>query len=874
MPLVSFGLVASLPGPGDGSLTGISDLCMSGSGSGAVLYVTNGAGGQVTAYQIVGGTFVPLDAMDLPNSGDLGISSKIEIIPSNSGNGTVVVTGIDGRGIWTASLDAQGALNAKTTIGGSANMPDELTMCQYAEIDGKAYIYGVRLGSDKISVWRVEGNGALTEISDPGASRSTSFGPGLVDFDIIEVGGTTFIIGASTFQNEMVLFEVMPNGVPVEVDTISALEGIGFSSGSAIEAVMVGGHAYGVMAASVSGSLTVVEITADGMMVPTDHVLDSLDTRFQGVGILESITIDGRVYLAASGMDDGLSLFELLPDGRLIHLGAVADQTNTTLNNISSISLAEAADGSLDIFVSSQLEPGITWLNADLPASGTNIYGTGVSEQLTGTSAADLIDGGAAHDTLRGGGGDDLLMDGAGSDTLYGGAGADTFVMAADGDLDRINDFQLGQDTIDLSAWEFLRTTAQLTIISTPDGAEIRYGDEVLRIKTMDGSSLSVAQVQAMNLINATHISPGWVAVVTPPQALTGTGNGDTLVGGDYVDSISGIGGNDSIVGGYGADILEGGAGDDTIKGGNDNDMINGGKGYDLVYGGAGEDEILGVDGMDSLYGGNGDDTLYGGNGDDFLDGEAGHDLIFGGKGFDRLEGGSGDDWLEGKAGYDTLLGEDGADQIYGNAGADKLKGGKGDDLLAGGINFDTLYGEDGNDRLDGNDGHDTLYGQAGDDTLYGNAGDDTLDGGNGNDVLGGGIGFDTLLGNNGHDTLNGNDGFDVLFGGKGNDTLYGNAGDDTLDGGANSDTLHGGKGADVFIFNGGKDTILDFQNDIDTLLLDSALWGGDVLTPDEMLTFAKVQNGNIVFEFSSGDKLIIDDISQLSALLNDLGMI
>ena len=69
-----------------------------------------------------------------------------------------------------------------------------------------------------------------------------------------------------------------------------------------------------------------------------------------------------------------------------------------------------------------------------------------------GTSGA--IFGQAGADRIIGGGGSDRINGGAGNDVLTGGAGPDHFVfsdaLAASTNLDRITDFSVPQDTIDL----------------------------------------------------------------------------------------------------------------------------------------------------------------------------------------------------------------------------------------------------------------------------------------------------------------------------------------------------------------------------------------------------------------------------------------
>ena len=72
-------------------------------------------------------------------------------------------------------------------------------------------------------------------------------------------------------------------------------------------------------------------------------------------------------------------------------------------------------------------------------------------------------------------------------------------------------------------------------------------------------------------------------------QTLTGTIEEDTLTGGNGKDVLNGLGGNDNLFGGTGADVLNGGAGNDTMDGGNGNDVF-------IFAAGFGNDRILGFD--------------------------------------------------------------------------------------------------------------------------------------------------------------------------------------------------------------------------------------------------------------------------------------
>ena len=74
----------------------------------------------------------------------------------------------------------------------------------------------------------------------------------------------------------------------------------------------------------------------------------------------------------------GISVFTLLPDGRLLHLTTLADTNGMTLSDVSSIK-AVVRDGKIMLFVASATETGLTQLVLDPGQLGlTGRAGTGV----------------------------------------------------------------------------------------------------------------------------------------------------------------------------------------------------------------------------------------------------------------------------------------------------------------------------------------------------------------------------------------------------------------------------------------------------------------------------------------------------------------
>lgn len=89
------------------------------------------------------------------------------------------------------------------------------------------------------------------------------------------------------------------------------------------------------------------------------------------------------------------------------------------------------------------------------------LEGNAGTDTLNGLDGNDALYGGNGKDTLYGGNNNDVLDGGAGQDTLYGEAENDTFSFwtTADANGDKVMDFQLGIDKIDLSKIDALADT-------------------------------------------------------------------------------------------------------------------------------------------------------------------------------------------------------------------------------------------------------------------------------------------------------------------------------------------------------------------------------------------------------------------------------
>ncbi|MFK7751604.1 MAG: M10 family metallopeptidase C-terminal domain-containing protein [Sedimentitalea sp.] len=285
--------------------------------------------------------------------------------------------------------------------------------------------------------------------------------------------------------------------------------------------------------------------------------------------------------------------------------------------------------------------------------------------------------------------------------------------------------------------------------------------------------------------------------------------------------------------------LAEGGAGRPSYVGDDPNDY----GGYTIAYGVTIEDATGGI----------ADDVITGNAAANMLNGMAGNDKIYAGGRADRIDGGLGDD------------------RMFGGKGNDVFDAGTGRDVFVGGLGIDTVNYSDAGpglrielETLARNTGSalgDRLFDI---ENLVGGAYRDVLRGDENDNRIAGGDGQDLLDGRDGNDILRGDGDRDQLLGRAGNDTLFGGAGWDRLEGGAGDDTLNGGGGRDTFVFDGGRDVIEDFG--LDRLVLDSDLWTGN-LTRSEVMDFARLKTGDLIFDFDNGNTLTLEDFTQINRL-------
>lgn len=392
-------------------------------------------------------------------------------------------------------------------IGGTGNLSNgidpsglgQLNLNTAVTVGANTYVYSTTDSGSGLVGYSVASNLNLNQVEAVSDTGNTYLGD-VSAMTTVTVGGTQFLFAASAYDAGINSYVVAANGSLTIRDKVAPGDFSGFWRIQDMVGMEVDGTSYVVMAAAGSSSLTVYSIASNGVMTETDHVIDTLETRFQGASTLETFEYLGRSYVIAAGSDDGITVMELQSNGILREHASFADTYDITLQNVTGIS-AEVVNGEVQVLVSSGSDHGFTHITLDMSEIEGGISGTATNDQLVGTSSADQIMGLEGNDHLEGRGGDDVLIDGTGTDHMTGNSGRDTFVFVEDGWVDVIMDFEAGLDTIDLSQFAGVTGLSDLDFYLSCFGVNIDVNGDTIIVMDQPGHVYTVSEVEAADFL-------------------------------------------------------------------------------------------------------------------------------------------------------------------------------------------------------------------------------------------------------------------------------------------------------------------------------------------------------------------------------------
>ena len=303
----------------------------------------------------------------------------------------------------------------------------------------------------------------------------------------------------------------------------------------------------------------------------TQLVYDLTQLNYSKIQSFSCIGSDSAVRLTAAQFNSFSKVFVQLNATLIAASGGVFDGTGKFVDNFKASPLGNT-------FIDGSSSGAIVTLTGDVGndvfycggARSYTVYGMGGSDRLYGGSGRNFFYGGDGADQLTGGQFRDVLDGGAGVDLLTGGLDADVFKFSAltgsvhtTGQMDRIADYVVGQDKIDLTGLGFTGVTA-----GTPATGQLKvsYNSYYNHTYVRDLSGSGFGFYLTGNHINLSNTD--FIGLIPDGQTITGTPGNNVLQGSNGDDVINGLGGADQLLGNGGNDTLDGGAGVDQLTGG------------------------------------------------------------------------------------------------------------------------------------------------------------------------------------------------------------------------------------------------------------------------------------------------------------------
>jgi len=304
-------------------------------------------------------------------------------------------------------------------------------------------------------------------------------------------GNSAFIYTASGIDDGIDIFALGRFGAFSHIDTIRPWDVSGFDAIQDMLTIEIAGQNFLFAAAAGTSSITSFLVHQSGNLFETDHVIDDLTTRYAGVSDIAHVRDGWRDFIVAGGSDDGITVFEIFPNGMMDVVATLADDFDTTLQNVSAVEAA-VIDGKIIVFAGSNTEHGITQLEFTPDPFVNRYIASDVQPPndefnvTIGSNQNDQLFGQQLSDHIKGGKGDDIIDGGASRDWLRGGPGADRFIFGEDGSADQIDDYEHGIDIIDLSQYSLVNDMSDITLESRRWGGIIHVNGEMIILKTHD----------------------------------------------------------------------------------------------------------------------------------------------------------------------------------------------------------------------------------------------------------------------------------------------------------------------------------------------------------------------------------------------------
>jgi Ca2+-binding RTX toxin-like protein len=342
------------------------------------------------------GGLLELDGASFITSADVG------------GTTYVFVAGATDDGISVFSLGLDGSLTsvANVTDGGALNL-DGISGLSTITSDGNTYLIAAGAGDNGLSVFRVGVNGALTSVNNTADGGALNLG-GVSRVATATVGGVAYAFAAGTNDDGISVFRVQGDGALTSVANLADSVSIELDGVKGLATAVIGGNTFLFAAGGVDDGVSVFQVGSNGSLTHADSVTDDGTLRLNGASDVASAVVSGVTYLFVTGADDnGVSVFSVDSSGALINVANVGDSASLRLTGAAGISVNTF--GTTTYLTVGGTENGVSTfrVNAGGTLTAMDNIDDGGSRELAGTTQVHSTTVGGTNYVIGGGSTDD-----------------------------------------------------------------------------------------------------------------------------------------------------------------------------------------------------------------------------------------------------------------------------------------------------------------------------------------------------------------------------------------------------------------------------------------------------------------------------------
>ncbi|TCS16119.1 M10 family metallopeptidase C-terminal domain-containing protein [Caulobacter sp. BK020] len=306
-------------------LDGVSAITSADIGGTTYVFVAGGLDNGISVFSL-GLNGALTNTANVTDSGALnltGVSGLTTIM--SDGNTYLVAAGATDNGLSVFRVNVGGTLTPVYDVAdaGGLNLAG-VSRVTSATVSGAAYVFAAGTNDDGISVFRVQGDGTLTSVSNL-ADNGTYELDGVKGLATAVIGGSTYLFAAGGLDDGLSVFSVAANGALTNTANVTDNGTLRLDGASDVATAVVGGTTYVFVTGANDNGVSVFSVNASGQLTNTANVGDSASLRLAGATGLSVNTFGTTTYLTVGGTESGVSLFRVNAGGTLTAMDNIDD---------------------------------------------------------------------------------------------------------------------------------------------------------------------------------------------------------------------------------------------------------------------------------------------------------------------------------------------------------------------------------------------------------------------------------------------------------------------------------------------------------------------------------------------------------------------